>query len=93
MDKQKLIAAICASPALVLAPKGIVGNGVKATCYPADKLKHALGNDYVANQSVVVSGNVVTSAGPGTAIDFGLALIAALQGPAAAERIRHEVLA
>jgi protein deglycase len=48
----KYIAAICASPALVLAPNGFL-NGHKATCYPSmiDKLPDS--SD--ADKTVVIS--------------------------------------
>ena len=69
--------AICAAPALALAPTGIL-NGKKATCYPAmsDKLK----NKEAAGQRVVVDGNCITSQGAGTAMEFSLKLVEVLYG-------------
>lgn len=85
----KLVAAICAAP-IALAKAGLL-DGIRATAYPAfrDQLG---GAEVVHNQGVVVSGKVVTSAGPGTAIDFSLQLVAMLAGADVARRIAAEML-
>ena len=77
-NSKKWYSAICASPAIVLKPHGLL-EGEKATCYPL--FQNDLMNDYL-NQRVVVSNNcgikffyVVTSQGPATSIDLGLKLI------------------
>ena len=88
----KLIAAICASPAVVLQPKGIVGNGVKATCYPSPNFQKALGADYVPHDAVVTSGKVITSVGPGTAIDFALTIVEELAGKNKADEIAQQLI-
>ena len=69
-QRRKLIGAICAAPATVLVKAGIVPSG--ATCYPADNLLNKIPNCTL--QDVVVTDHIVTSAGPGTAIDFALKL-------------------
>ncbi len=66
------IAAICASPAVVLAPLGIL-EGKEATCYPG--FEGALKNCKVGYRPVVVDGNVITANGPATAIAFALAIV------------------
>ena len=74
LEKQKadgkLYGAICASPAVVLAAKGLVGEG--ATCFPADGLKKMMQSP--VGDDIVVQGNVITSKGPGTALKFGVKL-------------------
>lgn len=74
----KFAAAICAAPR-VLAEKGLL-NGKQATCYPghiqADNPYHIK----LAEEPVVIDGKVVTSRGPGTAMDFALTLIELLVG-------------
>lgn len=69
----KLIAAICAAPVFTLGAWGIL-NGKKATCYPGmDNLFPA--EVTFSAERVVVDGNVITSRGPGTAVEFSLALV------------------
>ena len=71
----KHYAAICASPAVVLARHGLLGQ--KATCYPS--MKDSLADKYVADR-VVVDGLCITSQGPATAMDFALTLVELLFG-------------
>jgi 4-methyl-5(b-hydroxyethyl)-thiazole monophosphate biosynthesis len=70
-------AAICAAPAVVLAPHGLLAHK-RATCHPA--FSRDLAGATPVDQRVVVDGNVVTSRGPGTALEFALALVALLFG-------------
>jgi len=70
----KLVAAICASPS-VLAQAGIL-EGKKATIYPGMEKELP----YPRDDKVVIDGNVITSQGPGTAIEFSLAIVEALVG-------------
>ncbi len=71
-------AAICAAPK-VLANAGLL-NGKQATSYPGFIDAMNLPATRVLEQSVVVDGRVITSRGPGTAMDFALELIAQLAG-------------
>ncbi|HRK61831.1 MAG TPA: DJ-1/PfpI family protein [Candidatus Omnitrophota bacterium] len=69
----KWIAAICAAPAVVLAPTGVLDNR-KATCYPGyEKGWGALIQHQTA--AVAVDQNIITSQGPGTALDFSFAIV------------------
>ncbi len=86
----KLVAAICAAPAAVLAPLGIL-DGKKATCYPgceADFSKKTVHS----KERVVVDGNIITSQGPGTALEFSLAIVRCLMGSEMAEDVRAKML-
>ena len=69
----RYVAAICAAPK-VLASTGLL-NDRKATSFPGvlDKISVA-GMDY-REEAVVQDGKIITSRGPGTAMDFALALI------------------
>ena len=82
------IGAICAAPT-VLASLGLL-EGKKATAYPScmDGLKGA----ERSLDSVVIDGNVTTSRGLGTAIDFALSLIGQLLGEKTADEIAESVV-
>jgi len=78
-DKNQPIAAICAAPK-ILASAGLL-NGKKATAFPGilEELKlKKIKIDH--SQAVIHDGNIITSKGPGTAMDFTLELIAILCG-------------
>ncbi|HEY5734393.1 MAG TPA: DJ-1 family glyoxalase III [Gammaproteobacteria bacterium] len=71
-NSEKFTAAICAAPK-VLKSAGLL-DGKQATCYPGVIQAGDLpGLD--TGQRVVQDGKVVTSRGPGTAMDFALQLI------------------
>ena len=80
----KIAAAICASPAVFLAPLGLL-EGKKFTCYPGMEKKVSGGTWLEDN--VVADGNIITSRAAGTAAAFALALIEKLAGKDAAENL------
>ncbi len=69
-------AAICAAPR-VLHQCGIL-DGHRATAYPG--ILEQCGHDQISTAAVVRDGSVITSRGPGTAMDFALELIEVLAG-------------
>ena len=73
-DEGKIVAAICAGP-ITFGKLGIV-NGKNATCYPGfeDQL---VGCNY-KEELVVVDGNIITSRGPATAMEFAYKLLEVL---------------
>ncbi len=77
-DEGKFVAAICAAPS-VLAAAGLL-DGRQATCYPG-YLKDAP-SVHLRTAAVVEDGTVITSRGPGTAMDFALTLAEKLAGKA-----------
>ena len=83
-DNGRFVAAICAAPT-ILAALGIT-DGRKATCYPG--LEDRMGSaDMQPGAATVTDGRLLTGAGPGTAIDFGLLLVKALRGEDAAKNV------
>jgi len=86
----KIIAAICAAPAAVLAPLGIL-DGKKATCYPGCEADFS-GKTVHSKECVVVDGNIITSQGPGTALEFALMIAARLVGQEMADTVRGKML-
>ena len=45
-----------------------------------------------SKERVVVDGNIITSMGPGTAMDFGIALVEIICGKTAAENLREDLI-
>ncbi|TAJ13234.1 MAG: DJ-1/PfpI family protein [Planctomycetota bacterium] len=85
----KLIAAICAAPS-VLAKAGVL-EGVPATSFPGFQGKLA-GAHVERERRVVVAGSIVTSQGPGTAIEFALELVHMLVGSARATELERAMI-
>jgi 4-methyl-5(b-hydroxyethyl)-thiazole monophosphate biosynthesis len=79
------VAAICAAPK-VLATAGLL-DGKHATSYPGSLEGIATQGMKYETQAVVSDGNVITSRGPGTAMDFALALIEHLVGATRREEV------
>lgn len=73
-------AAICAAPK-VLVKAGLL-DGKQATSYPGFIDKTPALNMQYLNQAVVEDNQIITSKGPGTAMDFALTLVEKLQGQA-----------
>lgn len=72
--KGKLVAAICAAPAVLVA-SGVLENK-RATIYPGMEKELP----YPRADRVVVDGNIVTSQGPGTSMEFALKIVEILAG-------------
>jgi 4-methyl-5(b-hydroxyethyl)-thiazole monophosphate biosynthesis len=90
----KTVAAICASPALVLAPLGLLA-GRAFTCFPGmeKQVDPSLNpGGRWSEDRVVIDGNIVTSRGAGTAGIFATSLIGLLLGKAEGEKIAQTVL-
>lgn len=81
----KYVAAICAAPK-VLASAGLLDNK-KITFYPGSLSEISVEGMDNTGKDVVVDGNIITSRGPGTAMDFSLQLIHLLAG----ESVRRQV--
>lgn len=89
-ERGKLIAAICAAP-MALAVHGVLSE--KWTCYPGfegrvreDK------SGFTGSQKIVKCGNVITSRGPATAMEFALAVARELCGEKIYRKLRDELL-
>jgi 4-methyl-5(b-hydroxyethyl)-thiazole monophosphate biosynthesis len=85
----KITAAICASPAVFLAPLGLL-EGKRYTCYPGAE-SQVQGGTWLEDR-VVIDGSLITSRAPGTAAEFALTLIDKLAGPDAAAKIAAAAL-
>lgn len=89
-ESNKIIAAICASPA-VLSEAGIL-EGKDCTIYPGMENELVKGGGKPRTGLVVVDGNVITSRGPATALSFALKLGEKLAGKEISEKIRRKTL-
>jgi len=86
----KFIAAICAAP-VILANAGVL-MGKRATSYPGFIDKMSLTDTKILKDSVVIDDKVITSRGPGTAMDFALELIEKLLGPEQREAVEKPLM-
>ncbi|MDH3343564.1 MAG: DJ-1/PfpI family protein [Gammaproteobacteria bacterium] len=84
----KLIAAICAAPK-ALAAAGLL-EGKQVTCYPGALDEYPQLN--VLSTAIEIDGRIVTSRGPGTAMDFALTLIELLEGKTKRDEIEQQLV-
>lgn len=84
----KMIGAICAATT-ILSEAGLI-KGKRVTAYPTYRDK--LDNAHYENKSVVSDDNFITSQGPGTAIEFALAIVARLSGRHTADALAKDLL-
>jgi 4-methyl-5(b-hydroxyethyl)-thiazole monophosphate biosynthesis len=84
-EKGAYVAAICAGPK-VLAGLGML-EGKNAVCYPGLE-EQITGAIMHPEKHFVVDGQFITGRGPGSALDFGLALLEALCGKTAAQNVK-----
>lgn len=75
----KLVAAICAAPALVLAHHNLYPNALM-TCHPSFQDHIPASNWRVKRVTYDVNHNLLTSQGPGTALEFAMEIIINLSG-------------
>ncbi len=88
-SKNKHITAICGAPS-VLSKAGVI-KGKKATIHPGG-IEFLTDAQYL-NERVVVDGRLITSQGPGTAMEFSMKLVEVLAGKSKVEEVNKEVLA
>ena len=81
------VAAICAAPALVLGPLGIIKD-TEATGYPFLKDFEKNGGKY-SEEDVVIGERLITSKGPGTALEFALAIVRKAKGEEIEKALRE----
>jgi 4-methyl-5(b-hydroxyethyl)-thiazole monophosphate biosynthesis len=89
-EENKYLAAICAAPK-ALAQAGLL-DGKTATSYPG--VLEALDNKNISisSSAVEIDGNIVTSRGPGTAMEFALTLIELLEGKEKRDEVNRQLV-
>lgn len=98
-SRGKLVAAICAAPAVVLAPTGIL-SGRKWTCYPGMEKNLSEycggevkvselteGSEHIDNVPFVLDNNVLTGRGPGAAEQFAMKFVELMAGEVTARQV------
>jgi 4-methyl-5(b-hydroxyethyl)-thiazole monophosphate biosynthesis len=83
------IAAICAAPALVLSPLGIL-DGKEATCYRG--MESLCSGAIMRDAPVIALDRIITGNGPASAMRFALAIVANSLGESAAQEIGSDML-
>ncbi|HBG47133.1 MAG TPA: DJ-1 family protein [Deltaproteobacteria bacterium] len=89
MRKGRKVTAICAATT-VLSSIGAT-RGRTVTSHPS--VRAELTDETVSEERVVVDGNIITSQGPGTAMEFAFKLVESLFGKAKVEEVNKVVLA
>lgn len=73
-NDEKYVAAICASPAVVLSKIDLIKEK-NITSYPGKDYEEMLKNANYKNETIVQDGNLITSRGPATAMAFAYKLV------------------
>jgi len=84
----KIVSAICAAPG-VLGKYGLL-QGKKACSYPDHEVY--LEGAEVVKTPVAIDGNIITSRGLGTAMEFGFALLTALEGQEVSDQVKEAII-
>lgn len=79
----KILCAICAAP-FIFGKRGIL-NGKEATCFPG--FENELNGAIISDKFVCTDKNIITGRGMGSAIKFGLAIVAAVKGQNFADKL------
>ena len=88
-DRNKYVTAICGAPS-VLAKAGVI-QGKRATIFPG--MEDTLTGAQYSDERVVIEGKIITSQGPGTAMEFAIKLVEVLEGKTKADAVATKVLA
>lgn len=83
---KKTLAAICAAPC-ILAKAGVLADK-RATIYPG--MERELPRP--RSEKVIADGHVITSQGPGTAVDFALKIVELSVGKDKASKVRKDIV-
>ena len=84
--RNKLLAAICAAPT-VLHDAGVINDKRYTAHFSVVNELPAI----LSEEKVVLDGNILTSRGAGTALDFGLAMVEQLIGPEKAAEVKASI--
>lgn len=86
ISEKGVVAAICASPAVVLGKTGLL-DGKRVTGFPGSEFEGLV----LENEKVITDGNLITAQAAGSAIDFSLAIISKIFDAETAQKIRKQI--
>lgn len=89
--REGIIAAICASPALVLNPLGILA-GKRVTSYPSYSEKFIGTAHYTNKEKVVIHDHIITSQSAATALEFAFAIAEKLAGEKTVNKVKQAII-
>ncbi len=89
VKRKQWTAAICAAP-FILGKRGYL-QGKQAICYPG--FEKDLQGAVIKDEKVVISKPFITSKGPGTALDFALAIVSVLKDEKTAQSLKKAMQA
>ncbi len=89
LEAGRLVGAICAAPT-VLDRHGL-SRGRTIVCHPV--CRSAVKQSSLSQDRVVRDGQIITSQGPGTAVEFAFKLVESLEGPEKVMEVNKGVLA
>lgn len=87
MRNEKLVSAICAAPRVLVSNDAVYEKRI--TAFPGSLEGFDVEGFTLSDEGVVVDGNVITSKGPGTAMDLALTLIEKLLGSEARSKVEQ----
>lgn len=88
--ENRYLGAICAAP-IALAKAGILKHRT-ATSYPGVLAELGDESITISEEPVEIDDKIITSRGPGTAMDFALTLIELLEGKETRERVNQQLV-
>jgi 4-methyl-5(b-hydroxyethyl)-thiazole monophosphate biosynthesis len=91
INEEPKVAAICASPGVVLGQLGLTRDH-NVTCYPGFEEMCIGAKSVKSSEAVVVDGRFITANGPASAMKFALAIIEQLLGKDAAATVAAGLL-
>lgn len=87
-ENDKFICAICAAP-FILGKRGLL-KGKKATCFPGFEAQ--LEGASIVDAGCVRDGKIITGRAMGSAHEFALEILGALQGKESAEKMKNAII-
>lgn len=88
-ENERWIAAICAAPRVLIAAGVCAGRRI--TAFPGALSQLDLGTTELTDEAICVDGKLITSRGPGTAMDFALTLIELLTDRSNRDKVEHSL--